>query len=169
MDFYDAVNARFSVRKYSDRQIPDDVLLRVLDAGRNAPSACNLQPWHFYVVRDASVKASLFPNGRQGWVAAAPVVIVACNTPGTAWVRGYDQKNHADVDLSIAMEHILLAAATEGLGTCWVGSFDPAHATKVLGLPEGVVPVAITPLGYPEEAHRPHDRKPLEETVTFIG
>lgn len=168
MEFYDVVNARYSVRRYSDRPVPEDALARVLDAARNAPSACNLQPWHFYVVKGDEAKKALFTGG-QSWVAAAPVVIVACSIPARAWVRAYDGKNHSDVDLSIATEHILLSAAAEGLATCWIGSFDPERFKRVLNIPAGVVPVAATPLGYGEEAYRPHDRKPLEEIVTVVG
>jgi nitroreductase len=84
--------------------------------------------------------------------------------PGKCWTRR-DGKNYADVDVSIAMDHLILAATDQGLGTCWVGAFDPAAAREVLGLPEGVEPVAFTPLGYPADSARPKLRRKLEELV----
>ncbi|MGC8780693.1 MAG: nitroreductase family protein, partial [Anaerolineae bacterium] len=98
------------------------------------------------------------------WFAAAPLVIGICAVPGEAWVRR-DGANYAFVDAAIAMDHMILAAADAGLGTCWVAAFDPAAAREILGLPEGVEPVAFTPLGYAADAPRPKERKPLAELV----
>jgi nitroreductase len=78
-----------------------------------------------------------------------------------------DGKNYNDVDLAIAMDHLVLAAANLGLGTCWIAAFDPAAAREVMGLPEGVEPVAFTPLGYPADYPGPKERKPLEELVRY--
>jgi nitroreductase len=139
----------------------------VLEAARLAPSAVNYQPWHFFVVRDAETRHRLFPSVRQAWIPAAPVLLVACSVPQSAWVRRFDGKNHADVDLAIAMDHAILAATAEGLGTCWVCSFDPALFKSVLELPEGMEPVAATPLGYAAQVPGPRDRKPLAEIVTW--
>jgi nitroreductase len=167
MEFYELIAKRLSVRDYAPDPIPDATITRILEAARIAPSACNNQPWHFFVVRDGEMRRRLFPDERQAWVAAAPVVLVACSTPARAWVRRYDGKNHADVDLGIAMEHIVLAATEEGLGTCWVCSFDPAVFRTVLELPEDMEPVAVTPLGLPRVAPVPRSRKPLTEIVTW--
>ncbi len=167
MDFYDVVNARYSARKYSDRPVPEEALLRMLEAARVAPSACNIQPWHIYVVQDEATRRQLFPPDRQGWAADAPVVLVACSYPDSAWKRSYDGKNHADIDLGIVTEHLVLAAAAEGLGTCWICAFDPELFRTVLQLPAGMEPVAATPLGYPDCEPRPRNRKPLEEIITW--
>jgi len=167
MNFYDTVFARRSIRRYSDEPVPEDALVRILEAARVAPSACNIQPWHFFVVRDAEMRTRLFPPDRQVWAGVAPVVLVACSLPGAAWVRGYDKKNHADVDLGIAMEHIMLAATEEGLATCWICAFDPTLFRTVLALPAEMEPVAATPLGYADAEPGPFIRKPLEEIVTW--
>ncbi len=167
MNLYDAINIRRSIRAYRTDPVPEEALARILEAARAAPSACNLQPWHFFVVRDAGLRGRLFPHDRQGWAATAPVGLVACSLPGVAWVRGWDGKNHADVDLAIAMEHIMLAATAEGLGTCWICAFDPAIVREALELPAEMDPVALTPLGYAAAPAGPFQRKSLEEIVTW--
>ncbi len=167
MNLYDTIFARRSIRGYSDEPVPADALMRILEAARIAPSACNNQPWHFFVVRDAETRRRLFPNNHQAWAAAAPVVLVACSLPGQAWVRKWDNKNHADVDLAIAMEHVVLAATEEGLGSCWICAFDPAVIRTVLALPTEMEPVAITPLGYGTATAGPTHRKSLEEIVSW--
>jgi nitroreductase len=169
MNFYELINTRYSVRKYTDQPVPDAAIMRILEAGRLAPSAANYQPWHFFVVRDPAVRKALFPNERQAWVTEAPVILIACSSPGKAWVRAYDQKNHADVDLAITMDHMILAATEEGLGTCWICAFDPAVFRSVLKLPAEMQPVAATPLGVAADTPRPRNRKPLDELVTIIG
>ncbi|MHB9133788.1 MAG: nitroreductase family protein [Armatimonadota bacterium] len=167
MYFYDLVNARFSIRGYREQPVPRDKIIRILEAARLAPSAANRQPWHFFVVQDAGTRKAMFPNERQVWIANAPVVLLACSVPEQAWVRSYDEKNHADIDIGITMEHIVLAATEEGLATCWICAFDPQVVRTVLNLPEGMEPVAATPLGYAAADPLPRNRKPLEELVTW--
>ncbi|HOF88967.1 MAG TPA: nitroreductase family protein [Armatimonadota bacterium] len=168
MSFLELVTNRYSVRKYDCRPVPAEVLARILEAARLAPSACNTQPWRFFVVTNAAARAALFPHERQAWISAAPVVLVACSYPAHAWKRAYDGKNHADVDLAIAMEHLVLAATEAGLGTCWICAFDPAVFRQVLTLPPDMEPVAATPLGYSLDTPRPKHRKPLAEIVTYL-
>ncbi len=166
MDFYEAVKNRRSIRSFQDTPVPEDALMRILVAMRLAPSACNRQPWHFYVLRDETLKKELVGT-RQPWVASAPVVIVACSKPSDAWVRSFDEKIHADIDIAIAVEHIVLAAATEGLASCWVCSFDPAVARRLLDVPPAWEPAVIIPLGYAAEEPGETTRKSLEDTVTW--
>ena len=168
MSLYDVINARVSVRAYTQQPVADDALLRILAAARLAPSACNKQPWHFYVIRDEAIRRELFTPEKQGWAAEAPVTIVACSRPAEAWVRWADKKNHADIDLAITFEHLVLAATEEGLGTCWICAFDPEHFRKVLKLPEGLEPVAATPLGHAQNPSAPRPRKGLEEIITWL-
>jgi nitroreductase len=168
MHFIELITARYSVRKYAGTPVPAEALARVLEAARLAPSAANYQPWHFFVVTNAATRLALFPNERQAWISAAPVVLVACSYPEKAWTRSYDGKNHADVDLAIAMEHMVLAATAEGLGTCWICAFDPAIVRQALNLPPDMEPVAATPLGYSLDTPRPKNRKALEEIVTYL-
>ena len=168
MEFYEVIRNRRSIRKYQDRAIPEDVLRRVLDAARIAPSAANRQPWHYYVIRDEELKSKLRGAYGKEWFYTAPVVICACAVRGEAWRRKMDGKIYADVDVTISMDHLILAAEAEGLGTCWIAAFDPAVTSDVLGLPEGEEPVVMTPLGYPAEDQAPTPRKDLDAIVTFL-
>ncbi|MHC5035116.1 MAG: nitroreductase family protein, partial [Planctomycetota bacterium] len=124
MDFYEVVEQRRSVRAYRDDPVEEEKLERILNAARLAPTAANRQPMQFYVIRDAAMRASMLEAYSQKWFAEAPVIICACARPGEAWQR-VDGKNYADVDVTIAMDHLILAATAEGLGTCWIGAFKP--------------------------------------------
>ena len=166
MDFYETVKTRRSTRSFLNTPVPEAALQRILEAVQLAPSACNRQPWHFYVIRDKALITELVGT-RQPWAATAPVLIVACSIPADAWVRNFDEKNHADVDIAIATEHIVLAATAEGLATCWVCSFDPAVPRQLLNLPAGWEPAVIIPLGYAAAETVKTTRKNLEETVTW--
>ncbi|MCL6465138.1 MAG: nitroreductase family protein [candidate division WOR-3 bacterium] len=168
MEFYEVVNRRFSVRAYKSDPVPDEVLNRILEAGRRAPSAKNYQPWKFIVVKDAAVRQALVPACRnQAFIAQAPVVICGCAIEELAWKKMGGYWSAAVVDVAIALEHIILAATAEGLGTCWIGAFKEEEVRKVLGIPDGVKPVALTPLGYPAQEPKPQERKPLAEIVCF--
>jgi nitroreductase len=166
MDFYEVVEKRRSVRGYRKDPVEEDKLQRVLNAARLAPSAANRQPWRFFVVRDAALRAKLLEAYSQKWFVEAPVIICACARPSEAWERG-DGKSYADVDVTIAMDHLVLAATAEGLGTCWIGAFKPDRLRSVLGLPPDLEPVALTPLGYPAGAAKPTRRKALDEIVEY--
>jgi nitroreductase len=168
MDFYDAVQKRLSVRSYKPDPIPEDVLTRILEAGRVAPSAKNYQPWKFIVVKDPAIRQALVPACRgQGSVGQAPVVICACAVLEQAWKGMGGHWSAEAVDVTIAVEHMILAATAEGLGTCWIGAFLEAEVRKVLAIPEGVKPIALTPLGFPARESRPSPRKPLSEIVCY--
>ena len=149
MDFYEVVKTRRSVRSYSDTPVPDEVLKRVLEAARLAPSANNVQPWRYVIVRDPGrVRELARLAAGQMFIAQAPVVLVLCAEAYVdrgSWIGG----NMYLVDATISMDHLVLAARNEGLGTCWVGAFDRGGLEKFLDLPSGVHPVMITPLGYP--------------------
>jgi len=167
MNVIEAIRTRRSVRLYKPDAIPEEVLMQVLDAARLAPSAGNRQPWIFYVVRSPEVKEKLKAAYGAEWLQAAPVAIVACGLPDKAWTRS-DGKNYCDVDVTIAMDHLVLAAWELGLGTCWIGAFDAAKLKEALELPEGVEPLAMTPLGYPAEQPPAKPRKPMEEFAKFV-
>jgi nitroreductase len=166
MDLYDVIEARFSVRSYARREVPPEALDRLVAAFSAAPTAANRQPLGLLLVKTAGREEELKRVYGRAWFTEAPLVAVVCTTPGSAWVRS-DGKNYADVDAAIAFQTFILAATAEGLGTCWIGAFDPAAAREVFGLPEGVEPVAMTPLGYPSGTAQkpPRLRKPLAQIV----
>lgn len=170
MDFYEVVRTRRSVRSYKPDPIPEEALMRILDAARIAPSGSNRQPWRFIIVKDEALKRRLAAAcHNQTFIAEAPVVIVACGY-NIHWNRGgYMGDLSMLVDVSIAFTHLILAARAEGLGTCWIGAFDNEEVKKILGVPENVNVVAITPLGYPKDEGfgEPGSRKALSEIVSI--
>ncbi|MBU0490704.1 MAG: nitroreductase family protein [Chloroflexi bacterium] len=164
MDFSSLITTRYSVRAYRADPVPEGVLNRVLEAARLAPTAANRQPFRILVIPTAGREAELRRVYDRAWFVQAPLVLIMCALPGEAWTRS-DGLNYALVDATIAMDHLILAATEAGLGTCWVAAFDPVAARDVLGLSEGMEPVALTPLGYPADAPRPKQRKPLADLV----
>jgi len=165
LDVLTLMAARYSVRAYRPELLPEEVVARVLEAFRLAPTAANRQPFRAIVVPTAEHEAELRRIYDRDWFAAQPPLVVAvCALAGEAWVRR-DGHNYAEIDAAIAMDHLILAATAEGLGTCWVGAFDPAAARQVLGLPPNVEPIAFTPLGYPADSARAKARRPLSDLV----
>jgi nitroreductase len=166
MDFYQLINERYSVRAYKPDPVEERKLLQVLDALRLAPTAANRQPFQFIVIHTKGREAELKRIYKADWFEKAPLVICACAVPSGAWLR-VDGKNYSEVDVTIAMDHLILAATDLGLGTCWIAAFDPAAAREVLGLPVGVEPVAFTPLGYAADRAGAKKRKVLSELVRY--
>ena len=166
MEFRELIRTRYSVRAYRSTPVTEEVLLQVLEAAQLAPTAANRQALQLVVVHTAGREAELKRIYDRDWFAQAPVVLCACGLPAENWVRR-DAKNYNDVDVAIVMDHLILAAANLGLGTCWVGAFDPVAAREVLGLPLGVEPIVFTPLGYPADQLKPKKRKPISELVRY--
>jgi nitroreductase len=166
MEFTELIERRRSVRGYRPDPVEPDKLRRVLEAARLAPTACNRQPFRILVVSTRGREQELRRIYHAPWFASAPLIVCACGLPKENWVRR-DGKNYNDVDVTIAMDHLILAAANEGLGTCWIAAFDPAAAREVLALPPNVELVAVTPLGYPAETPVGPGRRPLEELVYY--
>lgn len=160
------IKSRYSVRAYKPDPVEEEKLNYVLEAARIAPTAASYQPFTLIVVHTKGRAAELKTVYPADWLAQAPIVICACGIPAKAWKRR-DGKNYCDVDVAIVMDHLILAAADKGLGTCWIGAFDPDAARKMLALPDGVEPVVLTPLGYPADSPRPKKRKPLSEIVRY--
>jgi nitroreductase len=172
MDFWEVLKARRSVRNFQPRDVPDELVERLLEAAILAPSAGNLQPWHFIVVRnDAAKRALARAAGGQGFVAEAPVAIVVCADAQRS-SRGYGQRGvtlYCLQDTAAAIENLLLAVAALGLGACWVGAFNEAAAAAALKLAAHLRPVAIVPIGYPAEklgARTP--RRPWRDATEFV-
>ncbi len=164
MDYQKLIRIRRSIRAYRPDPVPEDVLHRLLDAARVAPTAANRQPFQLIVVTEATTRARLKEVYDREWFWSAPLIIVGCVEEAKAWQRA-DGFNAAEVDLSIAMDHLILAATDEGLGTCWICHFDEERLKQILGIPDKVRVIALTPVGYPAAEPRPFQRKPLEELV----
>ena len=168
MSVLKVIMERRSVRRYRSEPVPQDVLLRVLDAARFSPSGKNLQPWKFIVVKNETLKQRLAEASlRQSFIADAPIVVVACGFPDKCYSRMGNYMKSWPVDVAIAVEHLMLQAQEEGLGTCWVGAFDEEEVRSILHVPDGVKVLALTPLGYPDEKPVPRRRKSLEEIVSY--
>jgi len=165
MDFQELIRKRYSVRAYRPDPVEEEKLGRVLEAARLAPTAANRQPFRVIVIDAAARAEELRRVYGRDWFTQAPLVLAVCAVPGEGWTRKADGWNAAETDAAIVMTHIVLAAAEEGLGTCWVGAFDPRAAREALGLPPEAVPAAFTPLGYPADSPAPKKRRPLSELV----
>lgn len=170
MTFQELAKKRFSVRAYSDEPISDEQLNYVLECARIAPSAVNFQPWHFYIARSEEAKEKVRQTYPREWFASAPLYLVACICHDQSWHRQADQKDHGDIDIAIAVEHICLAAAEQGLGTCWVCNFDAQLCHQLLNLPENEEAAVLIPIGKPaaDAKPRPTTRKELTEISTDI-
>jgi nitroreductase len=166
MEFSELIQERYSVRAYRPDPVDQETLQEVLEAARLAPTAANRQPFRILVIPTAGREASLRRIYNREWFTQAPLVLCICALPAEGWVRMVG-KPYVDVDVAIAMDHLVLAATDKGLGTCWIAAFDPAAARKVLALPAGVEPIIFTPLGYPADQPRSKARKPLAELVQY--
>ena len=170
MDFEKLSAERYSLRKYSDRPVEPEKLALILEAGRNAPTAHNLQPQRIFVIQspealekaDACTAAHFHP----------PVILVVAYDPEAAWKRETDGKNHGEIDAAIAATQMMLQAADLGLGTTYVGMFEPEKLWAAFPEMQGTMPVAMLTLGYPAEGAHPSrlhaSRKPLEELVKYL-
>ena len=167
MNVHEAIRARFSVRDYLPTPIPDEQLLRVLEAARLAPSSSNRQDWRFIVVRDDDRRRRLATAAyNQMWIAEAPVIIAAVGTdPQSIMTCGMPRYS---VDVSIAITHMMLAAVEEGLGTCWIGMFSQEKVKEILGVVNDCMVVTILPLGYARLERAPaKSRKRLQDIVRY--
>ncbi len=145
MDVFETFMNRRSVRSYAQNPVPNEVLVKILDAARLAPSAGRKQPWHFIIVKDEEKRARIARGCRFGrFLSESPVVIIACGDKKGS-PRWYA------VDTAIALEHIVLAATALGLGTCWIGMFDEKDIHEMLDLPENFKIIALMALGYPRK------------------
>ena len=166
MELAEAIRTRESVRDYQDRPVPEDKLAAVLEAARLAPSASNRQRWKFVVVREAERRRALSQTaGGQSHLAQAPVVIAAVATMPD-YVMRCGVPAYA-VDLAIAIDHITLAAADQGLGTCWIGAFSQDEARQVLGVPVEYRIVTLMTLGFSAQTDKVKTRKAIDEIVCY--
>jgi nitroreductase len=172
MEFRDLVRTRSSVRSYDPaRPVEKPVLERILEAGRLAPTAANRQPGRFLVVSSPGMLAKVRAAYSKPWFNDAPHVLAVTGRIGDAWTRQPDGYNSLETDLTICMDHMILAAANEGVGTCWIAAFHNDILRAALGLAADERVFAMTPLGYPragETGTREKSRKPLSEVVKYL-
>lgn len=166
MEFFDLIRKRYSCRAYRADPVEDEKLNMILEAARLAPTAANRQPFQLIVIHTEGRKEELSRIYGREWFVQAPLLICAVGVPRYAWVRG-DNRRYLDVDVAIVMDHLILAAANLGLGTCWVAAFNEAAARQALKLPDDVEPLIFTPLGYPADQPGEKERKPLSELVRY--
>ena len=167
MEYSELIAARYSVRAYRPDPVEVEKLEAVLEAARLAPTAANRQPFQLIVMHTAGREDEIGKIYRRPWVVQAPLVVAVCAISSLAWVRESDRFNARLIDAAIVADHLILAAANLGLGTCWVAAFNVEAARGVLGLPEEAEPVIFTPLGYPADQPGPKIRKPLSELVRY--
>ncbi len=159
MDFSELVQARRSVRTFSDEEVKDETIDKIIECARLAPSWKNWQCWHFVVIRDKNKIGELVDSGAvlgNTWLKKAPALIIACGDPAKSGdINGI---MYFTVDVAIAMQHIILAATEANLGTCWIGVLDEAKLKSLVGLPANIRIVALTPLGYPADGMSVRER-----------
>ncbi|MEM3616540.1 MAG: nitroreductase family protein [Candidatus Bathyarchaeia archaeon] len=168
MDVFEAIMGRRSIRAFKEVGISQENVEKLIDAARWAPSAGNIQPWEFIIVRNPETKKRLAEAALgQSFIEEAPVVIVVCADEDRS-ARGYGTRGrtlYCIQDTAAAIQNIHLAAYAMGLGTCWVGAFKEEEARKILQVPDGVRPVAIIPVGYPAESPSLRSRRPLKQII----
>jgi nitroreductase len=170
MDVLEAVKGRRSIRAFKNQDVPAEIVEKLIDAARWAPSAGNVQPWEFIIVRKSGIKRKLAEAAlNQTFIEESPVVIVVCADENRS-SQGYGVRGKALYciqDTAAATQNIHLAAYSLGLGTCWVGAFREERARKILEIPQGTRPVGIIPIGYPAETPPRPNRRPLNQIVHY--
>lgn len=168
MKLKDIIASRYSLRHYLSTPVEESKLLTILEAAQMAPSAVNYQPWCFIIVQKEENCNKLRACYDRNWFKSSPMYIIACANHSESWKRA-DGKDHADIDVSIAIEHICLTATELGLGTCWVCNFDVEKCKIDFNMPENIEPIAIIPLGYPDPNRSATEkkRKSLNDIVKY--
>lgn len=170
MEFKDVIRNRYSCKKYSDKQVEPEKLTAILEAGRLAPTAKNLRKQHIYVIQSAEKLAVVdqITPCRYG----APTVLAVAFNKNNVFTYPGDKRDSGVEDASIVATHLILAAADEGVDSCWLNYFDPDKAAELLGLPENEEVLMLLDLGYAADGAGPlpnhESRKPLSETVTYL-
>jgi len=168
-NFYDLIRHRRSIRAFdSDRTVPEETILRILEAGRLAPTASNRQPVKFHLVKEKKTLEKLHNCYSRDWFHNAPAILILTGRREDAWVRSYDGYNSLEIDAAIMMDHMILAAESEGVSTCWIIAFEPESVKAALELKDDEIPLIMTPLGYFPDGYEKREmpeRKSLEELV----
>lgn len=168
MNFLDLVKRRHSVRSYESRPIEQSKLDYIMECVRMALSAVNFQSWKFAIVTEKHKLDALKAVYPREWIRNVPCIIVACADHEVSWHRNSDGKDHADIDVAIAVEHLCLAATEQGLGTCWVCNFDTLLCKQVLTLSENLEPVVLIPIGYATSEEIPEKKRKSMEDIILV-
>ena len=170
MELEEAIKGRRSIRAFKQQDVPKEIVEKIIDNARYAPSAGNIQPWEFVIARELETRKKLARAAyNQAFVEEAPVVIVVCADETQSSIH-YGKRGHTLYCIqhtAAAIQNILLVAYSLGLGTCWVGAFNENEAKKAVKTPDGVWPVAMIPVGYPNKFPSPIDRKPLNQIIHY--
>ena len=166
MEYFDLIRSRYSVRSYRSDPVEEEKLNKVLEAASLAPTAANRQPFQLLVIHTEGRREELRQIYQRDWFVQAPLLMCAIGVPRQGWIR-MDNRRYLDVDVAIVMDHLILAAANVGLGTCWVAAFDVAVAREVLHLTDDVEPLIFTPLGYANDQPGPKERKPIVKLIRY--
>jgi len=170
MDVLEAIRGRRSIRAFKRQDVLPEIVEKLVEAARWAPSAGNIQPWEFIVVRKSEIKRRLAEAALdQSFIEEVPVVIVVCANENRSFQR-YSVRGktlYCIQDSAAAIQNILLTAHSLGLGTCWVGAFREEEVREILKVPQGIRPVAIVPLGHPDEAPTPRSWRPMKQIVHY--
>ncbi len=169
MDFLKLAEERYSVRSFTDKAVTQEDLDKILKAGHVAPTACNIQPQRILVINSEEAIAKL--KGCTKCHFNAPTALLVCYSKEVSWKRRYDGADSGEIDASIVTTHMMLEAASIGVGTTWVMHFDPAAMRETFAIPEDLEPVALLVMGYPSEDAAPiamhSEFKPMEELVKY--
>jgi nitroreductase len=170
MDVIEAIKGRRSIRAFKSKEVSQETVEKIIDAALWAPSAGNIQPWEFIIIRKPEIKRALAEAALdQTFIEEAPVVIVVCANENRSY-QGYGIRGktlYCIQDTAAAIQNLHLIAYSLGLGTCWIGAFREEEAREILKIPNGVRPVAVVPVGYPAESPPPRSRRPLSQIVHY--
>ena len=169
MEFEKLITERYSVRKFKPEHLPQECIEKLIDAAHKAPTGCNFQPQRIYVLNTDESIEKIKKCTKCHF--NAPTVMIICYNEDESWKRPYDGAMSAPVDAAIVTTHIMLAAHNIGIGSCWVMHFDPFEIKKEFNLPDNIKPLALLPMGYPDESASPHEFhntfRPVEEVVVY--
>jgi len=170
MNVFEAIKERRSIRSFKEQDVKEEDIEMLIEAARWAPSAGNIQPWEFIIVRKHELKKELAEAAfGQAFVEEAPIVIVVCADENRSF-QGYSVRGktlYCIQDTAAAIQNIHLTAHSLGLGTCWIGAFSEGETARILKVPNGVRPVAIVPIGYPAESPAPRNRRPINQIIHY--
>jgi nitroreductase len=158
MSLLDVILNRASVRRYTSKPVSEEVLRNILEAGRRAPSANNAQPWHFIVVTDQKTKEELSKRRWTGFVKDAAFIVIGCGEKRSHW---------STIDVTIALQNMVLASEAQGLGSCWIGDFSQSELKEMLEIPDHLKVIALVSFGYPAGKPALSNKKRLEEIVHY--